>query len=136
MSIITKSVMTKSVLAGAVAAFGLVAAGDLALGHNRGDARQDFGMTRGAVFALLPQMASSDVFDARWSAGFPRESRLVIAATTPRPAPETAPASECRAQAWPYVSRDCLIAGEGAAPRAAVRTISLDRVQRTDIERR
>jgi hypothetical protein len=130
------SMITKSVLAGAVAALGMIAAGDLALGHNRGDARQDLAMNRGAVFALLPQIASSASFDARWSAGFPAESRIVTAAAAQRPTPETAPASECRAQAWPYVSRDCVIAGEGAAPRTAVRTIALDRVQRTDVERR
>lgn len=130
------SKITKSVMAGAVAALGLVAIGDLALGHNRSDARQEFGMTRGAVFALLPQIVSAETFEARWAAGFPAQPRVAMKAEAERPAPQTSAASDCGRQAWPYVSRDCLIAGAGAAPRGAVRTIALDRVERPGVERR
>jgi hypothetical protein len=130
-------VISKSLIVGAVAAVGLVAVGDLALGHNRGDARQELGMSRAAVFALLPQTASIAPFEERWQAGFPAGSRVAVAAASQeRPAAQTATASDCGRQAWPYVSRDCLIAGEGSAPRRPVRTISLDRVERSGVERR
>jgi hypothetical protein len=33
----------------------------------------------------------------------------------------------CTAQAWPHVSRDCLIAADGTPARASVRTITMER---------
>lgn len=35
-----------------------------------------------------------------------------------------AAATDCRSQAWPYVSQNCV---DGAAPRRAVRTITIER---------
>ena len=50
------------------------------------------------------------------------------AATVQKVANDAGPSSgpDCRAQAWPYVSRDCMSA-DGNAARKAVRTITIER---------